>query len=102
MRRGLLYMSPWLVWTAHFGAVYGLASLGDITTGAGAPLWRVAIGAATAAAVAAVAAALVLLWRARRSARLPADRMMIDLALASGGLAALAIVWQGLPAAMLG
>lgn len=102
MRRWLLLLGGWLVWTAHFAAVYAAASVFDLGPGADAPASRWLVGGLTLAAMAADAALLLLAARPPAFLKGDDDAELSAFFRALGGLGAalslLAVAWQGLPA----
>lgn len=88
-----------IVWTVHFFGVYAIASLGEVVSAAHASAWRLAVIAFSGICL---ALALVLTgWSARRLARSQAtdeDRFAPEVATAGAGIAAVAILFQALPA----
>ena len=96
-------MRPWLfalggliVWTAHFLGVYAIASVADITPGAGWG-WR-AVTVAFSAACLAAAGALMIVALRRRPAQGDSSHLLKGLAVGGAALAMIAIAWQTLPA----
>lgn len=97
MGRWAFMLGGLIVWTVHFGGVYGIASIADVAQDAAVPPARWAVGALTAACVAADA---VLAWVALRrpTGDDSLDRFATRTAATGAGLSAVAVVWQGLPA----
>lgn len=87
-----------VLWAVHFSGVYLLASLADIATTPDGSVWHGSLAAFSFACL----AGTVVLGRSAfaRGRRAPDDvsRFAADLGLSSAGLAAVAIVWQTLPA----
>ena len=80
------------VWLAHFSLVWMASSIFGSSARA-----RLIVLVATIAALAAVA---LIAWRARKEAGDAVDRWMRSLGLLGCATAGLAILWQGLPAAL--
>lgn len=102
MARWLFLLGGLLVWGAHFGAVYGVASIAAVA-GEADGLWsRLGIGLATIACLGADALLMVWAWRRWEPVMPPGDREVIRLWRTVGGvgagLSAAAVFWQGLPA----
>jgi type IV secretory pathway TrbD component len=100
----LRMLSGLLVWGAHFGLVYVITALACARRfyalewqGIGLVVWVVAI--ATLAAIASVLAIALPVWRhiRRHGAPDPTSAFIDWLTVAFGGLALVAIVWEGLP-----
>lgn len=96
MARWALYLTPWLIWTAHFLVLYVLWSLEDLRGGSAAG-WRMAAVALTVFGLAGIAACTLLIWRKRDRPREEGDRLMTDLAATGGVVAALAVLFQTVP-----
>lgn len=97
MRRWAWMTGGLIVWFVHFMGVYAIASLADVVSRADDFAWRmVGLGFSAACAAAALALAAAAARRLRRAAD-PTVRFGDQLALLSGGVAAVAIVWQALP-----
>lgn len=96
MRRWLFMLGGLLVWAAHFAGVYAIASVADVVAHASAPAARALIGAFTLVCV--LAAAGIAVVAARRRTGDAQERFSASLAALGGALAAVAILWQGLPA----
>ncbi|MET0247837.1 MAG: hypothetical protein ABW182_13895 [Sphingomonas sp.] len=95
MRVWAALLAGLLVWAAHFFLVYAIGEFGGEGTGQ-----RVAVIAAT---LAAIAADLVLLRLARRMrTHDPFDRWRRAIACGGLMLSALSVLWQGLPALFAG
>lgn len=98
MRAWIHMLGGLIVWAAHFLGVYALASLGAVTGEANATPWRAAIAGFS---LLCLIAALGLVWdavRRLRRARSVEGRFAPELAALGAGLAAVAILWQALPA----
>lgn len=94
MRAWLLLLSGLLVWAAHFFGLYIAASL---FPGQGLARWLT--GLLTLLALAVLAALLMPVARRARSSQDESLRVWLDrLTLLGGALAAVAILYQGLPA----
>ncbi len=91
MREWRAMLGPFLIWTAHFAVVYGVASLADI-----APLetasWRVAGLAFSALCLAALI--LIAVWQRRR---MSATALARGLGLTGSLVGLIAVAWQSLP-----
>lgn len=91
MRDWRIILGPFLIWTAHFAVVYGVASLADI-----APLraaaWQVA-GLAFSAVCMAALVGMAFRLRSRTAATPLARR----LGLAGSLVGLIAVTWQSLP-----
>lgn len=92
MRSWALLLGGLLVWTAHFFALYGIASIFPDTG-----LARILTGVATLIAAAGALWLLVVAWRAGRSDD-DLTRWTGGLTALGAGLALIAVLWQGLPA----
>ena len=99
MGRWVFMLGGLIVWTVHFFGVYALASLGDVVSAADDPAWRAAVAGFSAVCL---ALAVGLAWHAarrlRRGASEPGGRLVPEVAAYGAGLAAVAILWQALPA----
>ena len=85
-------LGPFLVWTAHFVVVYGVASIIDIGDPSDAGRWRTAGLAFTGLCLAAIAwCGVRLIPRGRRS---PLARR---LGLSGAVIGFVAVAWQSLP-----
>lgn len=93
LARWLWLLSPWVVWGGHFLGVYLIASVADVVARADHPAWRMGALAFSAVCVVVAAGIAVIGWR--RAGR--SGEFIDQLAGLSGALAALSIVWQGLP-----
>ena len=97
MRRWAWMLGGLIVWTIHFMGVYAIASLADVVSRADDAAWRMAgLGFSAACLLAALALAGLAARRLRRTGESPI-RFGDQLALMSGGVAVVAIVWQALP-----
>ena len=100
MRTWAWMLGGLILWTAHFLGVYLIASVADVVAHANHPLSRVSVAAFTLACL--TAAGWVTLEAVRRGRR--ADDEMTGFAAAvaatGGAVSAVAILWQGLPAAV--
>lgn len=91
MRDWRVMLGPFLIWTAHFAVVYGVASVADIAPPqAGA--WQVAGIAFSALCLAALVVTAVRLRR--RTAATPLAR---GLGLTGSLVGFIAVAWQSLP-----
>jgi hypothetical protein len=104
LRQTLIALAGLMIWLAHFLFVYGLAALAcarawNQAEPMGIGWVKLAIAAATVLGVGALG---VLAWRgAIRQPPTPGQGFFRWLSLAAAGAALLAILWQGLPAALL-
>jgi len=99
MGRWLFMLGGLLVWMTHFLGVYAIASTAEVATEASAPAARLAVGAFTAVcALAAAGFGFAGLRRLRRASGEPLERFSATVAALGGGIGAVGIVWQGLPA----
>jgi hypothetical protein len=99
--RWILYLAPWLIWTAHFLGLYVVWSVEDLAGGS-ATAWRIAAAVFGAACAAGCVLCTVAIWRGRaRSRQGEGGRLMSDLAGLGGVIAALAVLFQSLPAAFV-
>jgi len=97
VRRWAWMLGGLIVWTVHFMGVYAIASLADVVSRADDAAWRMAgLGFSAACLLAALALAGLAAGRLRQTGESPI-RFGDQLALMSGGVAAVAIVWQALP-----
>lgn len=88
-----------IVWTIHFFGVYGLASLGDVVSAADAPFWRgLVMGFSGLCLIVALALTADAASRLRKAGGKPTARFAPEVATLGAGLAAVAILWQALPA----
>lgn len=96
MRRWLLLLGGLLIWAAHFGAAYAIASISFEVAGKTTLAARALLMVAGAAA----AIACVLLCRAalRMPRQTPLDAFWRTVSLAGAVIALIAVVWQTLPA----
>lgn len=98
MRAWLVLLAGLLIWTAHFFGIYIAASLFPGTILA---RWLTAI--LTLIALGSLAAVtLPMAKRARSATRQDLSRWLEELALLASALAAIAILYQGLPSVMAG
>ena len=97
MKRWGYMLGGLIVWTVHFLGVYVIASVGDVAADADHPLSRAAVGVFTLVCL--IAAAGLTVVAARRWRR-GGDEMGFENAIAAtgGAVAAISILWQGLPA----
>ena len=95
MKSWLILLAGLLAWTAHFFAVYAIASL---LPGRAEARWLVVL--VTAIALAATSWLLLRALRVRRSSEDEIDRWIGRGSLLGCALALVAIVYQGLPAAI--
>ena len=86
-----------IVWTVDCLGVYVIASVGDVAADADHPLSRAAVGVFTVVCL--IAAGGLTVMAARRWRR-GGDEMGFENAIAAtgGAVAAISILWQGLPA----
>lgn len=99
MRTWFFMLGGMVVWAAHFMGVYAIASVADVARDADAAAARWIVAGFTAACAAAAAAfGLAGLRRLRRTGDDPYQRFTATVAAVGGGIAAVAVVWQGLPA----
>ena len=97
MRRWAWMLGGLIVWTIHFMGVYAIASLADVVSRADDAAWRMAgLGFSVACLLAALILAGLAARRLHRRTD-PSTGFGDQLALMSGGVAAVAIVWQALP-----
>lgn len=98
MKRWAFMLGGLIVWSAHFLGVYVIASIADVVADDAHPLSRAAVGAFTALCF--LAAGALTLAAARRWRRGDAGEMGFEHAIAAtgGAVAAVSILWQGLPA----
>lgn len=102
MRAWAFMLAGLLVWAAHLTGVYAIASVADVVAAPNVGPARWAVGLLTAACA---AADLGLLAAARRRANQAADglgRFTTSTAGLGAGLSLVAVLWQGLPAAVAG
>lgn len=97
MKRWGYILGGLIVWTVHFLGVYVIASVGDVAADADHPLSRAAVGMFTLACL--IAAGGLTVVAARRWRR-DGEEMGFEHAVAAtgGAVAAVSILWQGLPA----
>lgn len=98
MRAWILMFGGMAVWGLHFGGVYAIASVADVVDEADARLARWVIGGFTLLCFSGASA--FGLW-GLRSLRAPGDplaRLVSTIGAVGGGFAAIAVIWQGLPA----
>ncbi|HYD74243.1 MAG TPA: hypothetical protein VEF55_13985, partial [Candidatus Binatia bacterium] len=85
-----------LIWAVHFGFIYAVASISVQATGETGSLARALIGVS---GLIGVLAALAVLWAAcRMKTEEPFDRFWRAVSAAGAVFAAIAVVWQTLPA----
>ena len=98
MKRWGYILGGLIVWTVHFLGVYVIASVGDVAADADHPLSRAAVGVFTLVCL--IAAGGLTVMAARRWRRGSAGEMGFENAIAAtgGAVAAISILWQGLPA----
>ena len=97
MKRWGYILGGLIVWTVHFLGVYVIASVGDVAADADHPLSRAAVGVFTVACL--IAAGGLTVVAARRWRRGGEDMGFENVIAATGGaIAAISILWQGLPA----
>lgn len=100
MRAWVFMLGGLAVWALHFAGVYGIASVADVAGSAEAPAARLAVAALTAACAAADGALLLAARRRAGSAKDSLDRFAASAAGLSAGVSLVAVLWQGLPAAL--
>lgn len=92
MRAWRTMLGPFLIWTVHFVAIYGVASIADIGDRGDAERWRAAGLVLTGLCLAAIA------WCGLRPIR---DQSQSDLArrlgLSGAVIGLVAVAWQSLP-----
>ncbi len=102
MMRWIFLLGGLLVWGLHFGAVYGLASIGAVAGDAEGPWVRLGIAAVTLLGLVADAACLSVALVGWRPAMPPGEADVVSLWRTVGGVGAAvsfaAVMWQGLPA----
>lgn len=86
-----------VVWAVHFLGVYALVSAADISADPGHAGWRWAVGGFSLLCLTAIALLSTWAWR-DLNARTPDDRFAPGIALSAGGVAALGVAFQTLPA----
>jgi hypothetical protein len=86
------------VWALHFAGVYAIASIADVMDEADARLARGIIGAFSLICFAAAAGFGLAALRSRRSGDDPMRRLVSTVGAVGGGIAAVAVAWQTLPA----
>ncbi len=92
MREWRAILGPFLVWTAHFVLVYGLASIADIRPAAESGVWRTLGLALSLGCVVAIAGGAV--WHRTRTGPSPLAKR---LSLFGSGIGIIAVTWQTLP-----
>lgn len=104
MGRWAFMLGGLIVWAVHFVGVYGIVSIGDVVDRADAPAWRLAALAFTGACLAALAAHLIAAIRRMRTRDQGAAslRFMTEVAILGSALAAVAVLWQAIPAVSRG
>lgn len=100
MRRWLFMLGGLLVWAVHFLGVYSIASVFDVVARADIAPSRIGVGLLTLVCACADVLILAAALRLVRRAGDEADRFIAYLAAASAGLSLIAVLWQGLPAAL--
>lgn len=99
MGRWLLFLGGPLIWAAHFGLIYAIASLSVVAAGETTAAARVAIGASGLGAALACA---VLAWRALKAgAQDELGRFMRMVGGVGAIIGLIAVIWQTLPALAL-
>jgi hypothetical protein len=93
MRRWAFLLGGLLVWTLHFFALYGIASI-FLTT----PLARILVGIITLLCLAGLAALLGRSWSLYRSEPDEVSGWLALIATLANAISLVAILWQGLPA----
>lgn len=96
MRRWLLLLGGPLIWAAHFGAIYAISSISVQIAGDTVAAARALIVAS--GALAALTAVALMLLAARSSQATMLDRFWRTVSGAGALIAAIAVVWQTLPA----
>ncbi len=104
--RWLLLTGGWIVWAAHFLAVYAAGSIFDLMGGAEQAASRLTIGAVTLLAVLANLWLILLVGQPAGPGVGDEDdpglrRLWRTVAGGSAALSIAAVLWQGLPAALL-
>jgi hypothetical protein len=97
MRRWSYILGGLLIWALHFSGVYAIASLEAQTQANDAAAWRRAAIVFSFLCLAACLAISVRVFRRWRSAATPVP-FHEQLAALGGGVAAIAVGWQTLPA----
>jgi len=92
MRAWLLVLGGLIVWTAHFVAIYAVAS---VFPGQGIARWIV-----LAASVAAIGVNLAILWWTKGLRGDPLDGWICTTGRIAAALSILAVIWQTVPAAL--
>lgn len=99
MGRWVFMLGGLLVWMLHFGGVYAIASIADVVSQPWTPASRWTVAGFTAiCAIAAGALGLAGLRRLRAAEGDPFERFSATVAAVGGGIATVAVIWQGLPA----
>ncbi|MFN3352863.1 MAG: hypothetical protein ACK4Z5_04575 [Brevundimonas sp.] len=91
-------LGPHLIWAVHFAGVYAIASVFDVLNSAQSAGSRLGVAAFSVACLAAAVVLGVFAARDVSRADTEAHRWMARLGVLGAGVAALSIVWQGLPA----
>lgn len=97
MRSWLLLLAGPLIWTAHFLAIYAVASIAALLEQTGEAWPRIAIAIATVVGIVVLLGALMLVGRREG----PLARFNRNIAIGGVILGLIAIVWQALPALAL-
>jgi hypothetical protein len=98
MRRWAWMLGGLIVWAIHFAGVYALASLAAVVSAADDRAWRMTGLAFSGVCILAALALAVLAARRLDTSADPVIRFWNLLACLGAGLAAVAILWQALPA----
>lgn len=98
MRAWVLMLGGMVVWGLHFGGVYAIASVAAVVDEADALLARWIIGGFSLLCFAAAAGFGIWGLRDLRAGGEPMRRLIATIGAVGGGIAAVAVVWQGLPA----
>lgn len=99
MRLWILMLGGLVVWSLHFGGVYAIASIAAVLDEADALAARWIIGGFTVLCFAAAGGfGIAGLLRLRAAGDDPFHRFTGTVAALGGGVSAVAVVWQGLPA----
>lgn len=98
MRTWILMLGGMMAWALHFAGVYGIASVADVVQDAAAPPARWAIAGFTLVCLIAALGFGLANLRVPGKDRDPMRRLTSTVGAAGGGVAAIAILWQALPA----